>query len=73
MNGELTFEPNGGYVVVVLSNLDPQAATQVEAFILDRLPTSTPAGGGGASAARSAPMPARMRRSSREATHALAR
>ena len=67
MNGELTFEPNGGYVVVVLSNLDPQAATRVEAFILDRLPTSTPAGGGGASAARSAPMPARMRRTSREA------
>jgi CubicO group peptidase (beta-lactamase class C family) len=38
MNGELAFEPNGGYVVVVLSNLDPPAAGQVAAFILDRLP-----------------------------------
>ena len=63
MNGDLEFEPNGGYVVVVLSNFDSPAETQVATFILDRLPTSTPAG---ASAARSAPMPARMRRSSRE-------
>jgi hypothetical protein len=38
MNGELAFEPNGGYVVVVLSNFDPPAAGQVAAFILDRLP-----------------------------------
>jgi D-alanyl-D-alanine carboxypeptidase len=38
MNGELTFEPNGGYVVVVLSNFDPSAATGIEAFILPRLP-----------------------------------
>jgi CubicO group peptidase (beta-lactamase class C family) len=45
MNGDLAFEPNGGYVVVVLSNLDPPAAGQVSAFILDRLPASTPAGG----------------------------
>jgi D-alanyl-D-alanine carboxypeptidase len=44
MNGELAFEPNGGYVVVVLSNFDPQAAGQVAAFILNRLPP-TPAGG----------------------------
>lgn len=42
MNGELVFEPNGGYVVVVLSNFDPPAATQVLNFILDRLPTPTP-------------------------------
>jgi CubicO group peptidase (beta-lactamase class C family) len=42
MNGDLAFEPNGGYVVVVLSNLDPPAAGQVRAFILDRLPASTP-------------------------------
>ena len=41
MNGDLAFEPNGGYVVVVLSNFDPPAATQVMGFILDRLPTST--------------------------------
>lgn len=46
MNGELAFEPNGGYVVVVLSNLDPPAAGQVAAFILDRLPTPPPVGGG---------------------------
>lgn len=39
MSGELVFEPNGGYVVVVLSNFDPPAATQVLNFILDRLPT----------------------------------
>ena len=47
MNGELAFEPDGGYVVVVLSNLDPPAATRMAAFILDRLPTAGPAGGGG--------------------------
>jgi D-alanyl-D-alanine carboxypeptidase len=46
MNGELAFEPNGGYVVVVLSNLDPPAAGQVAAFILDRLPAAAPGGGG---------------------------
>ena len=49
MNGDLAFEPNGGYVVVVLSNFDPPAAGQVAAFILNRLPTATPAGGGGGS------------------------
>ena len=31
-------EPDGGYVVVVLSNFDPPAAGQVSAFILARLP-----------------------------------
>jgi len=41
MNGELVFEPNGGYVVVVLSNFDPPAAGQVLNFILGRLPTPT--------------------------------
>jgi hypothetical protein len=40
MNGDLMFEPNGGYVVVVLSNFDPPAATQVSSFILDRLPAT---------------------------------
>jgi D-alanyl-D-alanine carboxypeptidase len=45
MSGELSFEPNGGYTVVVLSNLSPQAATRIEAFILDRLPAPSPAGG----------------------------
>ena len=38
MNGELTFEPGGGYVVVLLSNFDPPAATRIELFILERLP-----------------------------------
>lgn len=47
MNGELAFEPDGGYVVVVLSNLDPPAAQQMVAFILSRLPDATPAGAGG--------------------------
>ena len=46
MNGDLAFEPNGGYVVVVLSNLDPPAAGRVSGFILNRLPTATRAGGG---------------------------
>ena len=43
MNGDLAFEPNGGYVVVVLSNFDPPAATQVSSFILTRLPATTAA------------------------------
>ena len=43
MSGDLEFEPNGGYVIVVLSNFD-SAATPVATFILDRLP-GTPAGG----------------------------
>ena len=41
MNGDLAFEPTGGYMIVVLSNLDPPAAQQVAGFILGRLPTST--------------------------------
>ena len=46
MNGDLAFEPDGGYVVVVLSNLDPPAAGQLAAFILARLPAPTPVAGG---------------------------
>lgn len=38
MSGELSFEPTSGYVVVVLSNLDPPASTMIEAFILSNLP-----------------------------------
>ena len=38
MNGQLTFEPDGGYTIVVLSNLDPPAATMIEAFVLGTLP-----------------------------------
>jgi D-alanyl-D-alanine carboxypeptidase len=45
MNGDLAFEPNGGYVVVVLSNFDPPAAGLVSAFILSRLPEPTASGG----------------------------
>ena len=45
MSGALEFEPNGGYVVVVLSNFDSPAATEMAGFILQRLPT-TSAGGG---------------------------
>jgi D-alanyl-D-alanine carboxypeptidase len=40
MSGDLAFEPNGGYVVVVLSNFDPPAATQMSAFILNSLPAN---------------------------------
>jgi D-alanyl-D-alanine carboxypeptidase len=40
MNGELAFEPEGGYVVVVLSNFDPPAGQQMMTFIRSRLPAS---------------------------------
>jgi len=38
MNGELRIYPQSGYVVAVLSNLDPPAATQVTNFIDPRIP-----------------------------------
>ena len=38
MNGELRIYPRSGYVVAVLSNLDPPAATRQAAFIDLRLP-----------------------------------
>jgi CubicO group peptidase (beta-lactamase class C family) len=38
MNGELMICPGPGYVVAVLSNLDPPAATRVADFIANRLP-----------------------------------
>jgi CubicO group peptidase (beta-lactamase class C family) len=38
MNGELKICPAPGYVVAVLSNLDPPAATRVADFITNRLP-----------------------------------
>jgi D-alanyl-D-alanine carboxypeptidase len=40
MNGELTFEPAGGYTIVVLSNFDPPTATNLEAWILSNLPSN---------------------------------
>jgi D-alanyl-D-alanine carboxypeptidase len=42
MNGELSFEPTGGYTFVVLSNLDPPASTTIEFFILTNLPATPP-------------------------------
>ena len=41
MNGELVFEPKGGYVIVVLSNFDPPAAGNVLTYIANNLPAST--------------------------------
>jgi CubicO group peptidase (beta-lactamase class C family) len=38
MSGDLAFQPNGGYVVVVLANMDPPSATQISNFILSQLP-----------------------------------
>ena len=38
MNGELKICPGTGYVVAVLANLDPSAATRVADFITNRLP-----------------------------------
>ncbi len=38
MNGELKICPGPGYVVAVLANLDPPAATRVADFITNRLP-----------------------------------
>lgn len=38
MNGDLRICPSTGYVVAVLANLDPPAATRVSDFIVNRLP-----------------------------------
>jgi CubicO group peptidase (beta-lactamase class C family) len=40
MNGDLRIYPNPGYVVAVLSNLDPRAATRVSDFTGNRLPVN---------------------------------
>jgi len=40
MNGELQIFPQTGYMIVVLSNLDPPAASRVSDFIVNRLPAS---------------------------------
>jgi CubicO group peptidase (beta-lactamase class C family) len=41
MNGELVFEPNGGYVIVVLTNFDPPSAGSVLNFIVSNLASSS--------------------------------
>jgi CubicO group peptidase (beta-lactamase class C family) len=38
MNGELRICPQSGYIVAVLSNLDPPAASRISQFVIDRLP-----------------------------------
>ena len=38
MNGDLRIYPKSGYVIAVLSNLDPPAATQLADFIVAALP-----------------------------------
>ena len=38
MNGDLRIYPQSGYVIAVLSNLDPLAANRVSQFVGDRLP-----------------------------------
>jgi D-alanyl-D-alanine carboxypeptidase len=40
MNGDLQIFPQSGYAVVVLSNLDPPAASRISDFIVNRLPTN---------------------------------
>lgn len=39
MNGALSICPVPGYVIVVLANMDPAAADNIETFITNRLPT----------------------------------
>ncbi len=39
-NGDLRIYPKSGYVIAVLANLDPPAATEVTDFIGQRLPAS---------------------------------
>ena len=38
MNGDFKISPGPGYIVSVLSNMDPPAATRISQFITDRLP-----------------------------------
>jgi D-alanyl-D-alanine carboxypeptidase len=40
MNGDLRIYPKSGYVIAVLSNLDPPAAGRVSQFVSNRLPLS---------------------------------
>jgi CubicO group peptidase (beta-lactamase class C family) len=38
MNGELAILPSSGHVLVVLSNLDPPAASEIADYVVERLP-----------------------------------
>jgi hypothetical protein len=38
MNGDLKICPGTGYVIAVLANLDPPAASRVSDFVANRLP-----------------------------------
>ena len=38
MNGDLEIDPQSSYVIAVLANLDPPAATRIPEFIANRLP-----------------------------------
>jgi D-alanyl-D-alanine carboxypeptidase len=40
MNGDLEIFPQSGYVIIVLSNLDPPAASRISDFVVNRLPVS---------------------------------
>ena len=42
MNGDLAIDPRSGYVVAVLSNLDPPAAQRIADFVVNRLPIGAP-------------------------------
>jgi len=38
MNGDLRIFPESGYVIAVLSNLDPPAAERISSYVSNRLP-----------------------------------
>ncbi|MGA2096883.1 MAG: serine hydrolase domain-containing protein [Candidatus Acidiferrum sp.] len=40
MNGDLTICPQSGYIIAVLSNLDPPAASNIADFLVNRLPVN---------------------------------
>jgi len=40
MNGDLEIYPQSGYVIAVLSNLDPPAASRISDFIVNRIPVN---------------------------------
>jgi hypothetical protein len=39
MNGQLRICPGPGYVIAILANMDPPAASRVSDFITNRVPT----------------------------------